>query len=106
MPRVYNNQEYTINPLTGKYIKKSGDLWKKLSTVFFTDKENNFLNQRIPSGDYFNNQWGTKVPRETHDTPINPRMTPAFSNSNSIYVFVIACHYSSNNQSLKILPWA
>lgn len=54
-----NDQGYTINPLTGKYIKKSGDLWKKLSTVFFTDKENNFLNQRIPSGDYFNNQWGT-----------------------------------------------
>ena len=48
----------------------------------------------------------TKVPRETHDTPINPRMTPAFSDSNFIYVFVIACHYSSNNQSLKILPWA
>ena len=47
-----------------------------------------------------------KVPRETHDTPINPRMTPAFSDSNFIYVFVIACHYSSNNQSLKILPWA
>ena len=48
----------------------------------------------------------TKVPRETHDTPINPRMTPAFSNSNFIYVFVIACHYSSNNHGLKILPWA
>ena len=48
----------------------------------------------------------SKVPRETHDTPINPRMTPAFSDSNFIYVFVIACHYSSNNQSLKILPWA
>ena len=47
-----------------------------------------------------------KVPRETHDTPINPRMTSAFSDSNFIYVFVIACHYSSNNQSLKILPWA
>ena len=25
-----------------------------------------------------------KVPRETHDTPINPRMTPAFSRSYSV----------------------
>ena len=26
----------------------------------------------------------SKVPRETHDTPINPRMTPAFSRSYSV----------------------
>ena len=58
MPNQIRNQNmnadgYTINPLTHRKVKKLGKVWQKLSTLFFTDRENNFLDQRIPSGEYF-----------------------------------------------------
>ena len=35
-----------------------------------------------------------------------PKSDSRLSHSGFLYVFVIACHYSSNNHGLKILPWA
>lgn len=60
MNRYANNANYTVNPLTGKYIMKGKSLYNKLARIFFTDGNNNLTDERIPT-DYTAKDYGTRL---------------------------------------------
>ena len=57
-------------------------LYRMNQSIVFSSKKCSLPKYSIVH--FLENKVDDKVPRETHDTPINPRMTPAFSRSYSV----------------------